>query len=619
MITASPARVTPRVIAAGRQESLPLEMLAEEFCAKHDVGCLLIHGGEGQGKTTALAHLAATLPNADEIVFLDEPPLDEVRATAERARAIVAWKHDKSGLKAWHCRLSPWSRDDLIEYLLAAHPAECRSVMSRLQLPNMDKLHASPAFWTILLDSMAADEKLHGFQRVVRHCCHERVPDPHLRDKVRWHCLSEALSLNDQRELEQELSTLLPRDSRLFMSSGYVKRIFAVEQAIEGLQTEHCAELLMSRWPIKLIEAVAVHVQADSETAQAIRDALNGPNSRLYAMAASLLLRIDPNWRPVPSMHQKGLAGAFLQNVRWEGCDLAGFVFTETVLNSADLRRADLSDASFTHGRLVETQLTGAILKCARFIEAELYGADLNNADCQRTYFQKSSLQNVVACSGNFDVAELIDTNCSHGDFRQANFRSATFTDVELSDSDFSDADLTGVALLEGDLRTTEFSGAKLELAQLHRINIEDVEWSSVDFSQAVLTGAKCTGSILHRTSFRGAILLGAELGEIHWEEADLRDADLRDATFHLGSSRSGLVGSPIASEGSRTGFYTDESTEQYFQAPEDIRKANLRGADLRGARIDGVDFYLVDLRGAQLDPHQLQQLRGTGAILDPD
>ncbi len=117
--------------------------------------------------------------------------------------------------------------------------------------------------------------------------------------------------------------------------------------------------------------------------------------------------------------------------------------------------------------------------------------------------------------------------------------------------------------------------------------------------------------------SFRGANLANTGLAEIDWERADLRDADLRGSTFHLGSSRSGLVGSPIASEGSRTGFYTDEFNEQDFKAPEEIRKANLRGADLRGAEIEGLDFYLVDLRNARYTPDQEAILRATGAILE--
>jgi uncharacterized protein YjbI with pentapeptide repeats len=53
--------------------------------------------------------------------------------------------------------------------------------------------------------------------------------------------------------------------------------------------------------------------------------------------------------------------------------------------------------------------------------------------------------------------------------------------------------------------------------------------------------------------------------------------------------------------------------------ARQDCRcsKANLCGADLRGALIDGVDFYLVDLRGARFDPEQELHFRRCRAILE--
>lgn len=134
---------------------------------------------------------------------------------------------------------------------------------------------------------------------------------------------------------------------------------------------------------------------------------------------------------------------------------------------------------------------------------------------------------------------------------------------------------------------------------------------------RALLHGARLTASQWPHAHLQGADLRDTGLAEIEWEQADLRDADLRGATFHLGSSRSGLVGSPLASEGSRTGFYTDDYEEQGFKAPEEIRKANLCRADLRGAKIDGVDFYLVDLRGARYTAEQEAHFRGCRAILE--
>jgi uncharacterized protein YjbI with pentapeptide repeats len=136
-------------------------------------------------------------------------------------------------------------------------------------------------------------------------------------------------------------------------------------------------------------------------------------------------------------------------------------------------------------------------------------------------------------------------------------------------------------------------------------------------FSQERLHGALFTGSQMPGANFSGAQLTEARLADVNWEGADLRGADLQYATFHMGSSRSGLVGSPIASEGSRTGFYTDEFTEQGFKAPEEIRKASLRNADLRGALVEQVDFYLVDLRGARYSSAQEAHFRACRAILE--
>src|SRR5206468_4303269 len=130
----------------------------------------------------------------------------------------------------------------------------------------------------------------------------------------------------------------------------------------------------------------------------------------------------------------------------------------------------------------------------------------------------------------------------------------------------------------------------------------------------AHLTDCLMTGSFMPGGDFRGAYLRGARLAGVEWPGANLRNADLSGANFHLGSSRSGLVGSTIPCEGSKTCFYTDDYNDQDYKSPEEIRKANLCGADLRGAKIDDVDFYLVDLRGARYSKSQASHLARCGA-----
>ncbi len=53
------------------------------------------------------------------------------------------------------------------------------------------------------------------------------------------------------------------------------------------------------------------------------------------------------------------------------------------------------------------------------------------------------------------------------------------------------------------------------------------------------------------------------------------------------------------------------------LRAPEEVCKAHLCGIDLRGVKVEGVDFNLVDLRGVQFDRSQVAWLRRRRAILD--
>ena len=118
----------------------------------------MIVGEEGSGKTTALAHLAAVLDDAERIQFFDEPVLSDALAAAT-VRFVVFTAPDAPEIDGWTLRLLPWSRDELIEYLLTVRPESCRSVMQRVG-DYWARMPGSPLVWRIALDELASHPEL---------------------------------------------------------------------------------------------------------------------------------------------------------------------------------------------------------------------------------------------------------------------------------------------------------------------------------------------------------------------------------------------------------------------------------------------------------------------------
>ena len=599
------APVAPRARRLPDGEILPLEQIVRQFLDHHERGVIHLVGGPGSGKTTALRHLAAALPPRAPVFLFDDTPPNYLHALARSAVVVMASATPAIDPLIAQVRLEPWCRDDVIEYLLATCPKQCAAIMARVNDDaDAARLGGSPMLWRMALDGFAEDDSLRFVASALRRRVFDVLRAHNCATAAMMWCLKRARGQQPMFELPEPVMPILAQDG--------VVSLLAAEHLADLLSENRVRDELVGLGP-ELVRETALLVRARLTAQKRLEHYVRAANESVPG-AASILAAVDPDWTP----HVMGinLAKALLERVKWPGIDLSSANLAQADLAHADLSGADLTMAAARAARFAGATLRRAQMKGLKAAGASFAGADLDSvtlieADLTLADLQNANLANASLRGADLTGAKLSDACCVRAKLANASLVGTTLNGADLTRGDFTAARLEHVKLADAKLAHACFRDASLT-----QCDLEGLRAAHVDFGEADLSLSLLSASILPSANFRKAKLRKAKLAQVEWEGADLRGADLRGATFHLGSCRSGLVGSTIPCEGSKTGFYTDEADEQQFKSPEEIRKANLRGADLRGAKLKGVDFYLVDLRDAKYTRRQARYLRRCGAIM---
>lgn len=617
--TSAPERapVVPRARMRPDGEVLPIEDLVRPFVERKAVGEIAIVGVPGSGKSVALRHLAFAFAEMGYVVCLDDDPLVGSLIKSHLVLRATTRSYNHAALAV--LELAPWGDDEAIEYLLVRHREQCASVMKRMRADEerISVLRGLPLLWRLVLDEMAGDDAIADAASAIRRGVERVVPDLDAWNSLAaqvWSDLREAPA-SQEREIDVE-ARMESHGVEKLLRHRPVRVLLAVDCIVRTLVSALDSTDLEIRWcPPDLIHSAAIRLAAHPLGVAKLEEAAIGVCPAAQPLVVSLLVACKPEWRP-SGPAPRDLAGAYLVGVRWSRLDLRQSILTRANLKNADLSEANLAGRSLDGLWLEGACLRGAEMSQTIWRDCDMDGADMREARMDGAYLLRASLNRAHLENAYLAGSKLFQSRTTGARFCGANLRSAEFFRVAIAGADFSGADLTEARLDGVDFREVRLDGATLARAMLRGCDFEYVEIESPDFRGANLGESYLTGSKMTRANFRQASLRRTGLSDIHWEHADLRDADLTEASFHLGSSRSGLVGSVIASEGSRTGFYTDEYLEQDFKSPEEIRKANLRGADLRGAKVLDADFYLVDLREARYTPDQAEHFARCRAIL---
>ena len=612
-ITPKLATVRPRIISPNTGDALVLEDFARTLATQQGQRLELV-GGRGSGKTTALAHLAA-LPDADQFYLIDNLESESVPSVPAE-KLLIYTRSPQRGATAdeFQKQLAEWTKDDLIEYLLAGFPEQCASVVARFQEQSgLEKLSGNPQLICLVVAELAKDETIELQQALIQ-ALHRCVDTPELR-KQAGECAVQNIVTNVKGQ-GLESAEPGPFSERPVLSRVLAQHCaqlhFAVDHVVPQLKKKPQKYALLPR---DFIEELADAATRDRDLLEALKSVFDKRTKTNKAVAGSILHRADPLWRP-RCRSRLELKQGYFEYAKWHGINLE-----HALLRSADLSHADLSNAQLAEVNLKDASLRYANLHNACMIKSVGDGAEFAHANLQNAQlaggrfceadFSSADLRRVSASQARFLDADLRSANLAGGHFESASFSGADLSNANLEGANFRNATMVEVKLQDTKLDAADFSKAAM------RCNLEGATIREGIFEGAGLRRSLFTGSYMPNVNMRKARLIGAGLADIDWEGADLRDADLSRCSFHLGSSRSGLVGSPYASHGTRTGFYSDEYDTNAYKTPEEVRKANLCGANLAGAKVTKTDFYLVDLRGALYDKQQEAHFRSCRAILD--
>lgn len=127
----------------------------------------------------------------------------------------------------------------------------------------------------------------------------------------------------------------------------------------------------------------------------------------------------------------------------------------------------------------------------------------------------------------NFSETFLAATEFSHGVYKKANFQYSILIEARLVEADIREADFSGARLELANLRGVQgaeacFEGANLECADLRNANLY-----KADLMAATLTNANLRDANLRGAKFGGAMLEGANLSGADLAEADFSNAKL--------------------------------------------------------------------------------------------
>ncbi len=294
------------------------------------------------------------------------------------------------------------------------------------------------------------------------------------------------------------------------------------------------------------------------------------------------------------------LTGADLSGMDLSGANLEGALMERANLTGTTLRNANLRHAVLAHADLVSTQCQQTVFTDANLGGARIEKADFENADLKGAIFAKARLAQVSWRNARIDDVRLEEARIDGLDCSGARSEQlVSFYKLDLRSFNFSQARIRLAAFIECDVRGVDFSGAVFEKCAFVTVKAAGTRFrgmridSGCFVQQCDLSGADFNGASLSRMSFRGALLAGAQLEGAVLRGSDFSECELSQANLCLADAREARF---VRAHLKGTRFEGANLVDAVFQHARlqdtNYRRANLFQSDFARVQVaPGVDF----------------------------
>src|SRR5262249_21452946 len=113
-----------------------------------------------------------------------------------------------------------------------------------------------------------------------------------------------------------------------------IARVFSAQALTASRLKSPAPEQLVATMDVQILSEAAVSIHENASAARRLAELLHGPDRSADSIAASILLKINPHWRPWVGRPLR-LSNAMLDRARWDKIDLQ-----DTMMEGISLRGA---------------------------------------------------------------------------------------------------------------------------------------------------------------------------------------------------------------------------------------------------------------------------------------